>query len=489
MDRMKTLIGWDTQDLTPGRPVELIGQYYQRTSRGVRDPLSVTALAVEQVATGKSEQVIMVSLDIVYVSKDFLAEVREAIRPLAPGLDPRKIFLNATHIHTGPAWFVAFRWWTPAARVMQPAEVRAFMLQRATQAVANAWNRRQPSGVSAANALAPTGFCRRVLYADGRATMYGETNRADFRGMESSNDSVVRLLYTWDESGQLTGVVVNVACPAQVMESTYEVSADFFGELRRRIHATHGAKVHLLAQVSAAGCQSPRDLPVQAKSGPNYWNESGVVAIADRLEKAVAEGRAAACRRIDRAPVLKHTITELVLPIRRASTAEYQIAATEVKRLTQGYPDVSTASRELFARFVEDTHACEQKQAHGPFDNKELDFVQLENAQAVIRRYESQDQTPGFSMELHAIRFGDCVFVTNPFELFLDYGQMIQARSRAKQTFVVQLACDVGRYLPTERAVAAGGYSALIINGTVGPEGGQMLVNASVSAIAGLWAK
>ena len=56
-----------------------------------------------------------------------------------------------------------------------------------------------------------------------------------------------------------------------------------------------------------------------------------------------------------------------------------------------------------------------------------------------------------------------------------------------KQTFIVELAGDVGRYVPTERAVAAGGYSSLIINGTVGPAGGQLLVEASVAAINQFW--
>ena len=113
----------------------------------------------------------------------------------------------------------------------------------------------------------------------------------------------------------------------------------------------------------------------------------------------------------------------------------------------------------------------------------------LENAQAVVTRYETQDAAPTYFMELHALRLGDCVFVTNPFELFLDYGQRIIARSRAKRTFLVQLACDTGRYLPTARAMAAGGYSALIINGSIGPEGGRMLVDATVKAIAELWEK
>jgi hypothetical protein len=305
--------------------------------------------------------------------------------------------------------------------------------------------------------------------------------------VEGGNDPEVRLLYTWDEDDRLTGVVVNVACAAQVMEAGYLLTADFFGELRRRIHAAYGPQVKLLPQVSAAGCQSPRNLPAQSKDGVNYWDESGMVAIADRLEKAVADGYAAARDPIANAPVLKHTMTQLTLPVHRATLAEYQAARAEVQRLIRDFPDEATASRELFTRFVADTHAGEKRQPHGPFDNKELDFVLLENAQAVVQRYETQDAAPTYTMELHALRLGDCVFVTNPFELFLDYGQMIIARSQAPRTFLVQLACDTGRYLPTARAMVAGGYSALIINGSVGPEGGRMLVDASVKAIAELW--
>jgi hypothetical protein len=484
---MKTLIGWDTQDITPDRPVELIGQYYQRISQGVRDSLTVTAFAIEQLGTEQVEQCVLVTLDIVYIAKDFLAEVRQCVGGHAPGLNPDKIILNATHIHSGPAWYVAFRWWTPAAGVMSPAEVRAFILARVVQAIANAWKGRKPAGTSAATAVTPTGYCRRAIYADGSATMYGNVAREDFRGMESENDPTVRMIFTWNAQNQLTGVIVNVACPAQVMEAGYLLSADYFGELRKRIHAAYGQNVHLLAQVGAAGCQSPRNLPVQSRDETNYWREAGVIALADRLEKALAEGYARARDTIDQSPVLKHSVSTLQLPIRHVQQEEYLEAKREVDKLAKSHPDIQTASKEYYRRFVDATHSAERTQRLGPFDDKELEFVRLENALAVVQRFNAQDNMPGFAMELHAIRIGECAIVTNPFELFLDYGQMIQARSRAEHTFVVQLAGDAGRYLPTARAVAAGGYSALIINGSVGPEGGTLLVEASVEAIGQLW--
>jgi len=74
-----------------------------------------------------------------------------------------------------------------------------------------------------------------------------------------------------------------------------------------------------------------------------------------------------------------------------------------------------------------------------------------------------------------------------PFELYLEFGQRIKARSPAGQTFVVQLANGVGGYLPTRRAEALGGYGGLIINGMVGADGGGKLVDETLAAIRGLW--
>jgi hypothetical protein len=82
---------------------------------------------------------------------------------------------------------------------------------------------------------------------------------------------------------------------------------------------------------------------------------------------------------------------------------------------------------------------------------------------------------------LHVLRLGEAAVITNPFELFTDYGIRIQARSKAVLTLVVQLARHHSGYLPTARAVAGGGYSADKF--VVGPEGAAIFVDESVAAI------
>jgi len=52
---------------------------------------------------------------------------------------------------------------------------------------------------------------------------------------------------------------------------------------------------------------------------------------------------------------------------------------------------------------------------------------------------------------------------------------------------VLELTGGWGGYLPTPRAVAGGGYGAVVQSGRVGPEGGQVLVDRTVELINGFW--
>ena len=52
----------------------------------------------------------------------------------------------------------------------------------------------------------------------------------------------------------------------------------------------------------------------------------------------------------------------------------------------------------------------------------------MDVCRAVIKRAETQDANPFLDIESHIVRIGDVAFVTNPFELYLAYGQVVKAR-------------------------------------------------------------
>ncbi len=475
-------IGWSEVDTTPAGKVDLSGQYYHRVSDGVHSRLTATALAMESDA---GEQVVMVSLELVGFQSDFQDELRARLRAELPELESLKVFLNVTHTHNAPGVdrICGIGWLAELPGVLPAAEYREFMLAKVAFAAAEAWRNRRPGGIGNALGFARVGHCRRAVYSDGTAEMYGRTDREDFVGMEGGEDSGVDLLFAFDEARKPTGVILNLACPSQVMEAAYKISSDFIGETRQRLKQCFGEEFRTLGQISAAGCQSPRDLIRNYKGEPDFWHASGVGELGKRLAETVEKACLVASAKIDFAPVLRHDVKTVSLPRRRASYQDYIEAQKKLTEL-----EAVLTEDQAYRQFCEDVSRNENITGRpGPYDSKLHHFVLIQNNRAAVARYESQNAQPDFDLEMHILRLGRIVFVTSPFELYLEFGHQIKARSAAEQTFVVQLCAGTGGYLPSLRAEQLGGYGGLIINGNVGSEGGRKLVDITVGAISEQW--
>lgn len=477
----KLLIGWSEVDTTPEGQVDLAGQYYHRISQGIHSRLSATVLALES----NGEQAVMVSLDLVGFRSDFQDQLRAMLVHELPELDVSKIFLNVIHTHNAPCVdpIRGIGWLKELPNVLPSAEYRKFLLGKIKDAIIEAWSNRKPGGISNALGFARVGHCRRAVYAGGTAEMYGRTDRDDFVGMEGGEDSGVDLLFTFDEKGNPSGVILNLACPSQVMEATYKISSDFVGAIRQLLKKRFGDNFRTLGQIASAGCQSPRDLTRNYKGEADFWHEDGVAEIGCRLLSAVENVFPHASGKIDFTPQMRHFVKKISLPRRRASRQDYLNAEIELKKLT-----AVMAEDGAYSQFCDEVARNERIPGRpGPYDSKLHHFVLIQNAKAVIKRYNEQDKQPEFELELHVLRLGNVVFATNPFELYLDFGHRIKARSAAEQTFIVQLCCGTGGYLPSARAEQLGGYGGLIINGNVGSDGGKILVDLTVDEIGKLW--
>ncbi len=467
-------IGWAIEDITPEGPVSLYGQYYERVSEYVQSPLKVTAFAIETVnEEGEKEQGIMVSMDLIYTLRPLQDALKDVVKEQIPDFDTRKLFLNATHTHSAPYPDVE-------------SDYGKMLLSRLVKVVVSAWNNRNPSGISNSFGYAVVGHNRRALYADGTTEMYGDTSRTDFIGIEGPADPGVDLLYCWDLNKKLTGVIINVACPAQVTEAKYFVSADYWSEVRKQVKARFSEDVFVLAQCSAAGDISPRDLTANYKTGEaNMWDVTGIVEIGKRLLKVVDDGYDNAKNHIQTKVAFSHIVKDVDLPTRRVSEDEYAKALKMVTEIRSREPKDPDSPDTSWNRFLSEIKENEKTKEFGPWDSKTSDFGWLKPQELVLKQYEEQDKETIYKIELHVLRLGEVTFVTNPFELYVDYGFAITARSRAKQTFLIQFAGDSGGYLPTSRALEGGGYSAMA--NYIGPIGGQVLVNESVEAINSMW--
>ena len=399
--------------------------------------------------------------------------VKEEIQDKIPDFDVRKLFLNAIHTHSAP---------DPDPS----SDYGKFVVGRICSAAISAWKNRKPAGISRGLGYAVVGHSRRVRYADGTAEMYGATDRDDFIGMEGSANPGVDMLFCWNLNKELTGIIMNVSCPAQITEAKYYVSSDYWGEVRKHLEKKFSHEVFVLPQIGASGDLSPRDLPRGYKSGePNMWDIPGVEEIGRRLANTIDTVYREADACIDISPVFRHEVRDIDLPVRRVSNEEYQKALDIVHEIRSREPQDQDSPDTAWNRFLKEIKENEKNREYGPWDDKESDFGVLKINEVLLENYKKQDKYPYYRMELHVIRIGEVAFATNPFELYADYGFRITGRSHAKQTFIIQLSGDYGDYLPTQRGITGGQYSALV--SVVGPSGGQMMVDETVKIINEMW--
>lgn len=498
---MSTLrIGWSEISITPDKKVSLAGQFAERISEYVEKPLTATAMAVDS----GTDQLVICSCDLVGVSYNLTAAVRERLVSNQVGLDPDKLVLSAIHTHTGPGYprrqrqvsamggassdsrallealLPADKKYVENANVSQnpdiasDQEVFELLIERLSQVVLDAWNNRTEGSFTNAFGRATVGLCRRAVYNDGTAQMWGETGTAVFSELEGGNDSGIELLYIYNDAKELTGIVANLACPAQCVQHRLFVSPDFWGETKLLLRKYFGEDIFLLALCSAAGDQCPVDLvrwvepdtdvhdpnlkrnnPPKRKADPSMFDLSGMKKAGKRIANEIIEVYNEGLDAPQADAEFVHHVHMMQLPIRRTTLTEV------------------AAAKKAIREYLRDKEG-------------DVDFNDAANLQVhlgILKRYELQEKMDILDTEVHIIRLGSIAIATNPFELFLDYGNQIRCRSLAEQTILIQLANGTEGYLPTEKAEQGGHYSAFISSGQVGHVGGEQLVRETLRDI------
>jgi len=220
------LVGTAVADITPTEPVAVSGQFHLRIAKTVETPITASVIALESREGGVSHDVaIMVSCDLLYIPSEVLELVRNAVRERLADLDTTKLFLNGTHTHTAPALLLD-KYPIPKEGVIQVERYRSLLTERVADAIVQAWHRRSAASVTWGLSHAVVAYNRRAVYTDGSARMYGRTDTAEFRNLEGYEDHDVNTLFFWNDSSELVGVIVNVSCPAQEVESRSVVNAD-----------------------------------------------------------------------------------------------------------------------------------------------------------------------------------------------------------------------------------------------------------------------
>lgn len=495
----KIKIGWAEEIFDITKPVALVGQFAERISEYIEKPLTVTALSVDS----GEEQMILCSVDLINVSVPFLQAIRKRLENNEMGLNPEKVVISAIHTHTGPGYIgrgmgvrsmvkggnartILEAELPPGKKyiektqiknnndIMNVEELTEELVGKIAKAILCSWKEREEGSFSNAFGRAVVGMCRRVRYSDGTAQMWGDTNLATFTELEGGNDSGIELLYIFDAENKLTGVVANLACPAQCVQHRLFISPDFWGEAKMLLRKHFGEDIYLLPLCGAAGDQCPvdlvrwvepqtdvndpnlkRNMPPKRVADPSMFDLAGMKKVGKRIANEIIEVYNDGLTEAKSDVIFEHHVHNMHLPLRRVTLTEEKEARNAIHEYL--------------------------KNKEGDVDYN--DAANLQSYFGVLRRVELQEKVDIAETEVHIIRIGNIAIATNPFELFLDYGNQMKARSLAEQTFIVQLACGAEGYLPTKKAELGGHYSAFHASGCVGHEGGEQLVRETLMDI------
>lgn len=479
---MSLKIGMKAVDFTPPAPVSLSGQFRIRVSEGVESPLLANIFAAES----NGDQLIICACDLGGVIEVFCEDVRKKVSALNREIDVDKLIISATHIHTGPVTyperpigFIEQEYLPDGVRVIAneeaPAEMwdgdkcRDYITTLVANAICDAWESREDAYFSASFGRAVVGHCRRAVYKDGSAMLFGRSQRPDFYDLEAGNDSGVELLYAFNKNKKPIGALVNVACPAQCVEDMKVMSSDYWGKVRDYVHKELDEDFVVVGLCSAAGDQCPVELVRRRRGNDPYYRRSDSFEMENHFEGAIEIGKRLGREIIERIPaesewkcdaIIKNELLNVRFPLRTVSEDEYQEALSK------------------FRAKIED------------FGTKEINPGQMSDVYIYagsIKRYFEQKEMSDFDSRIHVVRFDDIAIATNPFELFLQFGNRIRAMSPAAQTFLIQLCDGACHYLPTKAAQIAGHYSAYVSSGYTGYAGGDLLVEKTLEKINEYW--
>lgn len=460
-------VGRATCDITPSKSIALDGQMHTRISKQATTPITANILAFEGELDGKASQAIVVSLDLVAVRLSLDSAVRDAVKKVMPQFDVNNLILSATHTHTSGVTQDDKYYVPENVDYMLPSEFVDFVAEKVAAGAKDAWSNRQPVKFSYGLGYAVVAYCRRTVYANGTGVMYGNTNDPNFRRMESMEDHDIGTMFFWDKDDNLLAMIVNVSCPSQEVEGLSEIHADFWHQTRNKLREKYGKDLTVVALTGASGEQSPHTMYRQKAEERmrQLRNISRLDEIARRIVHAVDESYDVAQNDKKTDVPFRHEYSSVALPFHKITKAEYDATVAEANAMK-------------------------------PRLEKEPNLQRLYDwTQTMVGRYEEQQKGEHveFPAPIHVLRIGDTATMTNSFELFGVYGIQMKARSKATQTFVVQLT-DAARtskassgYLPTSEAYQHGGYSAIVKSITVGPEGGQKLVEETLKIVNSLF--
>ncbi len=424
MNRLQA--GFAEIDYTPELGLPLRGQLYRRLAERVRDPLMVSAMALRS----GDETVVIASVDICFVTTEFVTETQELFRDRT-SLPASRLLVHTTHSHVAPV-AAGYHWGQPDPDFLE------HLKQCIARAAEEALRAIEPVTLfSGAGELPNLGWNRRAMFSDGTTAMHGDVTRPDYIGREGPVDPTLSVFFARGEDGGIRGVTLNFGIHPNCVEHGCYYSADLPGEVRRLLKLLLGQDVRIVYLTGPAGNVTPV-IPQPRGSDQPWMGEEGLLRSGLYMAGEAAKVIASATEPIAE-PVLRVAQTAVPIPLRP---------------------------------FPEPGETC-----YPSFWSDEAKDYYMETKADWPRRMREENPV---EVRLSAIRIGDTAICTNPAELFCEFGLKMREASPARVTLLSQLTDGYVGYIPTPLSFSRGGYETWPAQSSkLIPEAGDQMVEAT----------
>jgi neutral ceramidase len=441
-------VGFAERDISPDIGMEQPGGYGKAYLRKFHDACKVRAVVFDD----SRKRVALVGVDALMIPRDLVLAARKQIQQRC-GIEPEAVLIGASHSHSsGPTGMVQ-----PGEYDFASPLVKMLAYEKSSCADAGYLERVQTEVITAvchANSLRVDAQCgfgsgreERVVYnrrfrmKNGLTYTHPGQGNPDVLEYAGPIDPEVGVIGSWDKSGRLQGCVVNYACHATTNPDG--ISANWIYYLEKMIRGALGADVIVVFLQGASGDITQVDnlSPYEYPGGEDWARLVGGRVGAEAI-KTLLTMHAGSFSPLDAAST--------VLQInRRVPSPERVRACAEV---VQKSPEAAGNTRWTFA--------------------KEIMLLD-----AILAKH------PLAEAEVQAVQVGPAVFLSNPAELFCQFGLDLKSHSPFKFTYPVELANGTVGYVPTEEALSShgGGYETRLTSySNLGPTAGRQMVEAAL---------
>lgn len=411
-------VGFAEADITPEPGMERPGGYGKAYFKTVQDPCKVRAVVFDDGA----KRVALVGIDALVVRRQTVQHAREAIQKRC-GIPPEAVLIGASHSHTsGPTGMILPGEYDRADDFVkklayeQSSCADARYLQRVESqivaAVCQASERRCEAlcGVGSGHED-KVAFNRRFRMKNGLSFTHPGKRNPEIVEPAGPVDPQVGVLGAWNKEGKLLGCVVNYACHATTGANGF--SANWICYLERAIRGVMGEDAVVVFLQGDCG-----DITQVDNLSP-YPNVEAP-AVGGRIGAEAAK----VLLTLQRGPMGPLDARHRILSVgQRVPKPEHVARALEIVRKDPRQVDATEWT------FAKETVLLEALLKHGSPEE----------------------------VEVQAIQVGPAVFISNPAEMFVEYGLELKAKSPFPFTFPVELANGCVGYVPTQKALGAGG--------------------------------